>query len=162
MKVSEFLNLLENNSDKETRFAYSAGKYAKASYHLTEVKNVTFDTTDCGGKTNHWQETHIQLWESPAEEGKTTYMTAGKLLAILNRVDGIKALWPETAIKVEYGNQELNTGVMPVKGARADNTHLDFLLFEEAALCKARIARDPEEDQTETVERECGQVASCC
>lgn len=162
MKVKEFISLLAENSGREVRFAYSNYNYVSAAYHLTEVKNVTFDTTDCGGKTNHWRETHIQLWENPTESSKTRFMTSDKLLAILNRVDGIKPLWPETEIKAEYGNEELNTGVMPILEARANGKYLDFMLFEETALCKAGIPAKQSEDTMDTAERECCHTVNCC
>jgi len=162
MKVNEFITLLRENSGQEVRFKYDSENFVSAAYHLTEVKNVIFDTTDCGGKTNHWKETHVQLWEDPAESGKTLFMTSDKLLAILNRVNGIKALWPETEIKVEYGNRGLNTGVMPVREARASGKYLDFLLFEESALCKARIPSKQAEDHDQPVAQECCEQTSCC
>jgi hypothetical protein len=30
-------------------------------YHLTELKAASFETVDCGGQTNRWQETIVQL-----------------------------------------------------------------------------------------------------
>jgi hypothetical protein len=158
MKVKEFKSVLEENLSREVRFEYSAGKFAEASYHLTEVKNVLFDTTDCGGKTNQWKETHLQLWESPAEAGKRNYMAAGKLLAILNRVNGIKALWTETEIKVEYGNPMFPTGVMPVSEARVSGKYLDVILFEEKALCKGIIQEKQETSETAC----CQEELNCC
>ena len=137
MKVKDFIKMLESHPGKELKFAYDKDKYVAPNYHLTEVKNVTFDTTDCGGKTNHWQETHMQLWENPSEIGKRDYMTTDKIVSILNRVDGIKSLWRETELKFEYGNHELNTGVMPVHSSRFTESEFEVLLFEEAARCKA-------------------------
>ncbi len=64
MKVKEFVKVLEQHKGKELLFSYDQDQFVGANYHLTEVKNVQFDTTDCGGKTNFWEETHFQLWES--------------------------------------------------------------------------------------------------
>ncbi len=137
MKVNEFMELLKSHPGMELKFAYNNNKYVAANYHLTEVKNVTFDTTDCGGKANYWQETHMQLWENPSEAGKTKYMTTDKILSILNRVDSIKPLLRETELKFEYGNDRLNTGVMPVHSFRSSGSEFEVRLFEEAARCKA-------------------------
>ena len=131
------MKLLKSHPDLELKFAYDENKYVAANYHLTEVKNVTFDTTDCGGRTNFWQETHMQLLESPSEAGKTKYMTTDKILSILNRVDSIKPLWRDTELKFEYGNDQLNTGVMPVHSYQSSESEFEVRLFEEAARCKA-------------------------
>jgi hypothetical protein len=143
MKVDQFIELLKRNPGKELRFEYLENRFVEANYHLTEVKNVTFDTTDCGGKTNFWKETHMQLWENPTESSGTGFLTTDKFLAILNRVDKIKPLWANTELKFEYGNEDFNTSVMPVKGFRSSQKYLEFMLFEEAARCKAQESCEP-------------------
>ena len=137
MKVSEFVEILEQQKNKELLFAYAQDKLVGANYHLTEVKNVQFDTTDCGGKTNFWEETHFQLWESPTELAKKNYMTTDKILSILNKVNSIKALKKETEVKIEYGNESFATSVMPVKHIDMDEHRVYINLFSEATRCKA-------------------------
>src|SRR5210317_916559 len=124
MKVAEFIEVLEQNKNKELLFSYAKDKLVGANYHLTEVKNVQFDTTDCGGKTNFWEETHFQLWESPSELGKRSYMTTDKITSIIKRVDGIKPLKKETELKLEYGNESFSTSVMPVRNIEWDETRV--------------------------------------
>jgi len=163
MKVNKFIGLLEANRGKQLRFQYLENEYVQPNYHLTEVKNVAYDTTDCGGKTNFWKETHMQLWENPAEEGKSDFMTTDKILAILERVDGIKPLWKETELKFEYGNSNFNTGVMPVQASKSSEIYLELLLFEEKARCKANdLCLTGKE--TEPLEEPCcsPSSSSCC
>ena len=137
MKVRQFLEVLESHKGKELIFGYAQDQYVGANYHLTEVKNVQFDTTDCGGKTNFWEETHLQLWESPSELGKRDYMTTDKILSILNRVDGIKPLKAETELKLEYGNAAFATSVMPVNDIEFEVDKVVVSLYAEATRCKA-------------------------
>jgi len=137
MKVSEFIEVLEQQKNKELLFSYAKDKLVGANYHLTEVKNVQFDTTDCGGKTNFWEETHFQLWESPSELGKRDYMTTDKILSILKRVDKIKAIKRDTEVKMEYGNEEFATAVMPVSDIEYQENRLIVSLYAEATRCKA-------------------------
>ena len=137
MRVREFIEVLKQQKNKELLFSYAQDKLVGANYHLTEVKNVQFDTTDCGGKTNFWEETHFQLWESPSELGKRDYMTTDKILAILNRVNGIKALKFDTEVKLEYGNEDFATSVMPVKDIKIEDNRVLVFLFAEATRCKA-------------------------
>jgi hypothetical protein len=137
MKVNDFIKVLEQNKNKELLFSYEQDKFVGANYHLTEVKNVQFDTTDCGGKTNFWEETHFQLWESPSELGKRTYMTTDKILSIIKRVDGIKPIKGETELKMEYGNDSFATSVMPVDHIKLHEGRVIVSLFAEATRCKA-------------------------
>ena len=137
MKVSEFIKVLEENKNKELLFAYTQDKLVGANYHLTEVKNVQFDTTDCGGKTNFWEETHFQLWENPTELGKRTYMITDKILSILKRVDAIKPLKSGTDVKFEYGNEDFTTAVMPINDIEFRESSVLVSLFAETTQCKA-------------------------
>ena len=152
MKVKEFIEVLEQHKNKELLFSYAQDKLVGANYHLTEVKNVQFDTTDCGGRTNFWEETHFQLWESPSELGKRDYMTSEKILSILKRVDGIKPLKPETELKLEYGNDQFSTAVMPVRDIKIQDTRLLVSLFAEATQCKANdLCGLPEADEEKPI-----------
>ncbi len=160
MKVSEFIEVLEQHKNKELLFSYAQDKLVGANYHLTEVKNVQFDTTDCGGKTNFWEETHFQLWESPTELGKRDYMTTDKILSILNRVNSIKAIKTDTDLKMEYGNESFSTSVMPVKHIETDEKRVYVNLFAEATRCKANdVCNIPLEQEEKEA---CCTTSNCC
>ncbi len=107
----------------------------------------------------------MQLWEDPSAmgrsaAGKSEFMTTDKILSILDRVNEIKPLWTQTELKFEYGNENFNTGVMPVRGSRVTDTYLEILLFEEKADCKAKDACRIEEKSSEKTESCC--EPSCC
>ena len=160
MKVSEFIEVLEQHKNKELLFSYAQDKLVGANYHLTEVKNVKFDTTDCGGKTNFWEETHFQLWESPTELGKRDYMTTDKILSIVNRVNSIKTIKLDTDLKMEYGNESFSTSVMPVKHIETDQKRVYVNLFAEATRCKANdVCNIPLEQEEKEA---CCTTSNCC
>jgi len=161
MKTKEFISLLENNLGKELLFEYDNDKFVGANYHLTEVKNVFFDTVDCGGVSNSWNETHLQLWESPKERNKTNFMTVDKILSILKKVDGIKPLKTGTPIKMEYGNSGFHTSVMDIDHIENHNDKLIIKLYSEATLCKANDeCGTTQKDQVK--EETCCTELSCC
>lgn len=137
MKTYQFLELLQNNPNKSLLFAYQKEKLVAPNYHITEVKNVEFKTTDCGGKQNHWQETHLQLWEKPSEKHKTIYMTTNKAVSILNTVNAVNPLWLKTEIKIEYGNDNFHTAILKISDFTQTDKTLTFKLFEEKTQCKA-------------------------
>ena len=62
MKTYEFIEALRNCGDKELIFANADRQPIHPGYHLTEIKTASFETVDCGGKVNHWNETILQLW----------------------------------------------------------------------------------------------------
>lgn len=166
MKTQEFIKKLEASKNKALLFEFAKGKYAGTNYHLTEVKNVQFSTVDCGGNTNNWKETHLQLWESPSEVGKTDYMNIDKVLSILERVNGINALWQETVIKVEFGNEDFHTSIMNIAGFTEVNNQLIVQLFSEKTLCKAPDVCGDESDtcktETKIEDESCCSETSCC
>ena len=90
MKTKELLSVLEKNQNKALLFEYAPNLLVGANYHITEVKHMKIDSVDCGGKTDSWNETIIQLQESPKELGKRDYMKVEKAMDILNRVGDLK------------------------------------------------------------------------
>ncbi|MFD0796179.1 DUF6428 family protein [Maribacter chungangensis] len=137
MKTHEFLALIRQNPNKELLFRYAPEKTVGANYHITEVKNVTIDTVDCGGGTNFWKETIVQLWESPKEIGKQDFLTTDKALEILNRVDSIKPLEKEVEVKFEYGNAQFHTAQLFVHNHHVAGGQLIVALGINATNCKA-------------------------
>lgn len=53
---------------KSLLFEYNPNALLGVNYHITEVKHVVIDSVDYGANTNSWNETIIQLWESPYEK----------------------------------------------------------------------------------------------
>src|SRR6266496_5400572 len=87
MTTKEFISALCAAPDDELMFVDLEGHAVHNGYHLTELKAASLETVDCGGKTNRWQETIVQLWvpEIPADD----YMTATKFLKICEKVRGM-------------------------------------------------------------------------
>ncbi|ACO47666.1 DUF6428 domain-containing protein [Deinococcus deserti] len=77
-----------------------------AGYHVTEVKAVTVEAMDCGGKASAWRETVIQLMDGTTEEAKAGFMTNRKFLAIYDRVVRHIPVREEAEVRFEYGSGE--------------------------------------------------------
>ena len=164
MNVNELLSILRKNNKKELLFKYAENKYADTNYHLTEVKNVTFETVDCGGNINDWRETHIQLWESPTEIGKEYYITTDKAVAILERVHSIRSLWLETEVKVEFGNNDFHTSVLSVENIIFDAKTVTVKLYANKTECKALDTCGVSEEEVANKQEEtaCCTDSGCC
>ncbi len=158
MNTSEFLSLLKQHQEKSLLFEYANDKYVGANYHITEVKNITIDTVDCGSGTNYWKETVVQLWESPKEKGKKEFMSVYKALSILSKVDNIKPMVKDAEVKFEYSNADFHTAQLFVDDYNLDGKSLIMKLSVEKTDCKAK-ATCGVADKTGEVPEE---VAACC
>lgn len=139
MDTQTFLNTLRNNLNKELLFEYAPDKFVSANYHITEIKNLQIDSVDCGGKSNAWKETIVQLWENPLELGKRSAMTSTKALEIFDRVNTIKPLWLNTSVKFEYGNNSFHTANLVVQSIAANEKSIVVKLQADSTQCKASI-----------------------
>ena len=140
MKTKEFLSLLRTHSDKSLLFEYENGSFIGANYHITEVKNITIDSVDCGAGTDFWKETVIQLWESPTEKEHKEYMTAYKALGILNKVDRIKPMDKDVIVKFEYSNDHFHTAQLFVNAYTVTAEQIILKLGVLQTDCKAKEA----------------------
>ncbi|WP_435624394.1 DUF6428 family protein [Flagellimonas sp.] len=166
MNTQEFLNVLQENRHKSLLFEYQPGNLVKANYHITEVKNITVDSVDCGTGTDFWKETVVQLWESPSEIGKTEFMSASKALGILNKVDRIKPMVKDAELKLEYGNDGFHTAQLYVSGYSASDEALKFTLSVHRTDCKAKetcgVPETTEENNLKTTLTSCAPGSGCC
>ena len=138
MKTQEFLQILESNKDTSLLFEYTSGQLVGANYHITEVKHINIDSVDCGAQTDSWNETVIQLWESPSELGKTEYMTSFKALGILKKVGTMKSYDLTSEVKIEYSNSLFHTAQLFVSDYELNNGNLLVKLAIEKTDCKAK------------------------
>ena len=138
MKTREFLNLLSTHADKELLFEYVADKYVPKAYHITEVKNVTIGSVDCGGNEHDEKQTIVQLWNNPVEF-KQHYMHSDKALKIMEKVDSLRPLDLDTEIFFEYGDRTLPTSNYSVKKAEVIDDKVVMKMYVEPTACKPSL-----------------------
>lgn len=138
MKTKEFLALLEQHTNRNLLFEYRPGHFVAPDYHITEVKNISVDSVDCGAGTDFWKQTVIQLWEGPNESDAQTYMSASKALGILKKVDSLKTMEKEAEVKFEYSNRNFHTAQLFVNDHAIDANNLILKLSVEKTDCKAK------------------------
>ena len=147
MKTREFIEQLRGSRSKQVLFVDENDTAIHGGYHLTELKAATFDTVDCGGQKNRWNETIVQLWV-PENEESDEFMTADKFLSIYDRVSGMIALDPEAEIRFEYGDENFSPSNYRVVQVTEDADIIRVELRPPQATCKARDRRT--------------EAASCC
>ena len=141
MKTREFIEQLRGARGKEVLFVDENDTAIHRGYHLTELKAATFDTVDCGGQKNRWNETIVQLWVPENEEGDE-FMTADKFLSIYDRVSGMIALDPEAEIRFEYGDENFPPSNYHVAKVKKITDTIRVELHPPQATCKARDRRE--------------------
>ncbi len=162
MKTKEFLELLNNHKEKSLLFEYRPGGFVGANYHITEIKNTTIDSVDCGAGVDFWKETIVQLYESPEELDKTVFMTAEKALAILDKVESIKPMVKDAELKIEYSNNNFHTAQLFIKEAIWNNEKLVFKLAVEKTDCKAKETCGIPTEKEVATEPCCSPSNGCC
>lgn len=135
MTTQTFLDLLANNPQKELVFEYEANQFIPV-YHITEVKNVHFESIDCGGNAHEEYQTITQLWISPKDFLEKKCMTAEKALKIYNIVDGVKPMRRETQIFFEYGYKDLRTSIYSIEEVVETSDQLIIKMFVPKTACK--------------------------
>ncbi|WP_186757993.1 DUF6428 family protein [Echinicola salinicaeni] len=151
MKTKEFIEIISQNPDLSLSFEYAQGKFVRSDFHITEIKNVTFDTVDCGGKRNQWEETHVQLWENQFVEPDHK-VNAEKALKIFQVVENVRPTFQNTDIKFEYGNENFPTTILSVGEISQSDSSLVVKLYETGTTCKAKDRATTEEEK----------AAACC
>jgi len=163
MKTQNFLNILKENERKALLFEYQENKFVDTNYHITEVKNTVIDSVDCGGKTDQWNETIIQLWESPEEKGKIGYLKSDKALAILERVHGMRPLDGNALVKFEYSNAIFHKAQLEVQQVEITSSKIIVQLFVSQTDCKAKDACGvPETALVNEEQNSCAPGSGCC
>ncbi|GAA0872935.1 DUF6428 family protein [Gangjinia marincola] len=161
MSTREFLDLLKEHQGKSLLFEYQPNLYVGANYHITEIKNTRIDAVNCGGEAEQWNETIIQLWESPEDKETNTHMTAYKALGILTKVDQIRTMDRNAEVKFEYSNADFHTSIMPVQKIASAEGKLIIQLHTKATDCKAKEACGIPE-ATLQAENACAPGSGCC
>jgi len=139
MKTNEFISTLRAAPSNQLIFADRDGHAVHSGYHLTELKAASFETVDCGGQTNRWPETIVQLWVSSRADND--YMTAAKFLKIFDKVRGMIPLDLDAEIRVEYGDDNFFPSTYHVRSVTDDQTTTRVLLEPPHTTCKARDRR---------------------
>ena len=155
MTTQEFIAALRKTPESRLIFENEAGHRIHAGYHLTEIKAAHFETVDCGGQTNRWDETIVQLWV-PADSGDADgYMTAGKFLRIFDKVTAMIPLQLEAEVRVEYGDENFFPSLYHVEAVTNEENATLVSLAPPSMTCKARDRRLAEVESGACCETAC-------
>lgn len=160
MTTNEFISALRAAPHNELIFMNLDGHAVHSGYHLTELKAASLETVDCGGQTNRWQETIVQLWV-PADLDDD-YMTAAKFLKIFDKVRGMIALDIDAEIRIEYGDENFFPSTYYVCSVTSDDVTTRVLLEPPRTTCKARDRRMASMQSSNRNDSCCLTAQACC
>ncbi|GHG26587.1 hypothetical protein CBQ26_01570 [Deinococcus indicus] len=136
-----------------------------AGYHVTEVKAVTIEAMDCGGRANLWRETVIQLMNGTAAEAQAGFMTNRKFLAIYDRVVRHIPVRDGAELRFEYGNDRAPALQYHVSHLESRPERLIMHLRTPGVQCKAgELCGLPAPDSTDApdITDACEPGSGCC
>ncbi|GHG10105.1 hypothetical protein GCM10017783_23260 [Deinococcus piscis] len=102
--TASFLETLCRAPAVPLEFRLNGNTLVPAGYHVTEIKAVTVDSVDCGGRKNAWQGTVVQLMDGTPAEARQGFMLTQKFLDIYDRVSGQIPVQDAAVLRFEYGN----------------------------------------------------------
>jgi hypothetical protein len=158
MKTNEFIAALRAAPQNQLIFTDLDGHAVHKGYHLTELKSASYDTVDCGGQVNRWQETIVQLWVPP--EPADDRMTAAKFLKIFDKVQSMIPLNFDGEIRVEYGDDNFFPSTYHVRSVSRSENATHVLLQPPLTTCKERDRRAAERQMADF--RCAAATQSCC
>jgi hypothetical protein len=114
-----------------------AGRTIQPGYHVTEIKAGRFSAIDCGGNPDSWTETVLQVEDIPGSPD-ARFMTAGKFLSILARVDQGLGLDGFSRVTIEISRPGEAMQVFDIAGIDAGMDQVTLALAVRPAICKPR------------------------
>lgn len=138
MLVNEFIQTLAQYPEQPLLFEFRPGETVKGGYHVTEIKNATFETIDCGNSLHSWTEVILQVWEPEGIQPGRAPMSTGKFLKIWGIVDSRIPLNQDAEIRIEYGDAQQLTSVYHVDSLHATDKGILVQMTPPRTLCKPR------------------------
>lgn len=138
MKTTAFLQVLRAHAALPVVFRHG-GDTVPTGYHLTEVKRVAYETMDCGALTHRWSETQFELWTPPLNSLNPLrgYMPAGKILAIIDRVERELPLAGDTDARIHTGLGDGPPALWDIESVAPAAGRLVVALTADRTRCKA-------------------------
>lgn len=135
--TAALIDALRQPDQRPLEFWLSGERLIGPGYHVTEVKAVSIEAMDCGGKAASWRETVIQLMDGSAEDARGGFMTNRKFLAIYDRVTRKIPVRDEAEVRFEYGNAQLAARQFHVTHLEVQPERLIVHLRQPGVQCKA-------------------------
>ena len=129
--LGDLIEQLDGHADHALVFASDDGEIG-AGYHVTELKQISVKSIDCGQRTDQWDETLVQLLDG----ADGTHMRVGKFIGIARKSEAVLPGLANTPLSFEYAPQNRGLRRMTVRGLSKEDDRIVVALAEENAVCK--------------------------
>lgn len=137
MTLSGLLAALEAARGKALSFVYD-GRVTKPGYHVTEMKFARMTGIDCGGNSESWTETIIQLWDiETSVTGEA--MTIDKLIGIARKVAGMIGAEATSRITFEVSDGDEAMRIYAFEGLDVTGERATIRLGQRVSACKPLV-----------------------
>ena len=120
---SELLGCARALAQRPRVFALPDGETVAPGYHVTEVTHASYQSVDCGGQQDAWQQIIVQL-KGPSACDAPEHISVSKFLAIYRRVAASVSLAGENELRVEYSDAARAAVLYQVEGLEPDGDTL--------------------------------------
>ncbi len=103
-----------------------------SGYHVTELKQASIKSIDCGGRTDAWDETVLQLLDGSGG----THMPVAKFVAIARKSDETLPGLATAPMFVEYAPDNQGLRRLKITGLAQHDDRAVIVLEEDRAACK--------------------------
>lgn len=135
MDIQTLYDLLAQYAGQELQIDFGNDRHLPEGYHITEVKNVSIDSIDCGGNPHQEKQVVIQFWENPLKVEKG-FMSAEKAKSILQKVDQLRPTFQNAPVFIEFGDADHPTTQYRLTGLDQRNGQAWLTTNVPATACK--------------------------
>lgn len=160
MNARVFFAAMDQSQDLPLEVRLDDGTTVRKDFHLTEFKNNTIESVDCGGARNEWRELVIQLWEPPLVEDHL--LTTNTVMGIVNKVQQSLPLFMDAELKVEYSKPDGVLGVYTVADVSTAGGKLLVHLAKEEGQCKGLSSGACQPQKQKVAMADLGQASNGC
>ena len=132
--LGQLIEALEAFPEHALVFRSSDGDIG-GGYHVTELKQASIKSIDCGGRTDQWVETIVQLLDG--DHG--THMAVGKFISIARKSEAALQGLSEAPLMIEFSIGNHNLHRKTVTGIDADDDRVTVKLGNLSATCKPLV-----------------------
>ena len=147
--MDELTGFLQGRDASDQVLFEADGEGVGLGYHVTELRLARISSIDCGGVSDAWDETQMQVLDAPGDAA----MSAGKLVSILRRSANEISGLNEAPLTVEFGHSNKGLGRFQMGAPKAARGVVTIPLTPLGPECKAMTRAFQQKTATECCDR---------
>ena len=135
MDAVKFMDYL-SQTDKQVKFTIGNITIPE-NYHISELKNASYQSVDCGKVFHEWQETVLHIFLPPGEDQHQSNMDTRKLLSLFKKCNSSLKFNASSRLIIEYSLESQGAlSLYQIGRAVEYEDSLNIELIPKVAECK--------------------------